>query len=63
MWLWLCFIDAHASMQNGRAASIDIAEALKVTRTFASMNDAPSMFTFSLRRYDRILTNCCLFAS
>lgn len=42
MCLWLCYIDAHASMQNGRAASIDVTESLKVTRTFASLSDAPS---------------------
>lgn len=42
LWMWMCFVDAHGCMQNGRAASIDITEALKVTKTFASLSDAPS---------------------
>jgi hypothetical protein len=26
LWLWMCFVDAHGCMQNGRAASIDITD-------------------------------------
>lgn len=42
LWLWMCFVDAHGCMQNGRAPSIDITDALKVTRTFAAIGDHPS---------------------
>lgn len=26
LWLWMCFVDAHGCMQNGRAASIDLTD-------------------------------------
>ena len=26
LWLWICFVDAHGCMQNGRAASIDLTD-------------------------------------
>lgn len=42
LWLWMCFVDAHGCMQNGRAPSIDITDALKVTRTMAAIGDHPS---------------------
>lgn len=42
LWLWMCFVDAHGCMQNGRAPSIDITDSLKCTRSFAALNDHPS---------------------
>lgn len=40
LWLWMCFVDCHGCMQNGRGASFDIAETLQVTRSFAAIGDA-----------------------
>ena len=41
LWIFVCFVDCHGCMQNGRGPSIDITDALKVVRQFATVTTAP----------------------
>jgi hypothetical protein len=42
LWFALCITDNHGSLQNCRPSNIDTADALKVTRLFASIKSQPS---------------------
>ena len=42
LWLFLCVVDGHGSLVAGRALSVDITEALRVTRMLAALKAQPA---------------------
>ncbi|KAI5474717.1 C6 transcription factor [Pseudohyphozyma bogoriensis] len=37
LWYWLCVVDTHSALTTGRAGIVDIGDALRTTRLFASL--------------------------
>lgn len=42
LWLWLCVVDTHGALTTGRAISVDMNEALRVTRMLAALKAQPA---------------------
>ncbi|KAM0750763.1 hypothetical protein T439DRAFT_380627 [Meredithblackwellia eburnea MCA 4105] len=42
LWYWLCMSDVHGSLQSGRPTAIDPTNALRTTRSFASLRHLPT---------------------